>query len=146
MKTQKLTLNQLMQDAELIKKENLNSIKGGQQEVTYDGGTLQEVTIVGTKPSFDTNFFNFPRTTFNWETYYHPEGSEFILEFKSGGGGYANPHAGYSWYDCPVENPCSSPLGDVVKDAIQKNQTDAQNSEDYAGQLLFKIINHSLNN
>jgi natural product precursor len=34
MKTQKLTLTQLMQDAEVIEKENLNSIKGGQQEVT----------------------------------------------------------------------------------------------------------------
>lgn len=29
MKTQKLTLNQLMQDAEVIEKENLNTIKGG---------------------------------------------------------------------------------------------------------------------
>lgn len=29
MKTQKLTLNELMQDAEVIEKENLNSIKGG---------------------------------------------------------------------------------------------------------------------
>ena len=123
MKTQKLTLTQLMQDAEVIEKENLNSIKGGQQEVTYKGGTLQEVTITGTRTN---SLFNFQSQTVDWTRYYHSKGAEFLFNLESsdvvgGGGGNANPHTGYSWYDCPVENPPASPIGDPIKDAIEKN-------------------------
>lgn len=109
---------------------------------------MQEVTITGTRTN---SLFNFQSQTVDWTRYYHSKGAEFLFNLESsdvvgGGGGNANPHTGYSWYDCPVENPPASPIGDAVKDAIQKNQTDAQNTDAYFGQLLYKIINHSRNN